>query len=320
MTDRLTLEPALLPELDRQLERAAGAANTHSGSAARLAGWAAATHPSLGQAAASLRQAQGALSDTSSRLTGVRTDLGARANLLGVEAWPAALPAACPTRLPGEWGKKNDVVGRTPEQALARGDGKQDDMITDLWQMPWYGFVGIRDSAWQWGYGMLHADIGQPGDTEVRPGSSIDLFSQNTKFGLVDPSNARWGAAGDTQVAALTWVMGHNRAGITEIEGSGLGAEAEATVGKDGAGLGAQASLGEAAVTAGPLSSKRADDVQARVGVSYGGGAAARLHWSDDDGDGVREYGFGIDYGPLSMDLKSERMDPYVELAKHLLS
>jgi hypothetical protein len=241
----------------------------------------------------------------------VRTQVGQRANLLELEAWPTALP--------GAWGKRNQIVGRTPEEANARADGQQDDLLTDLWQMPWFAYWGVRDSAVQGGYGMLHADLGEPGDSEVRPGSSIDLFSQQSKAGLVDPDTSRWGAAGDAQVFGLNWVMGHNSANVTDIEGSALSAEADASVGKDGASGGAQASLGDVAVTQGRLSNKRADDLQERFGVSAGVGGAGRLHWSDEDRDGVREYGFGFDAGPISLDFKSEKLDPVVEATKRLL-
>jgi hypothetical protein len=146
-----------------------------------------------------------------------------------------------------------------------------------LWQMPWFGYAGIRDSASQWGF------------------------------------------AGDDKVAGLTWVMGHNRLGVTEVEGEALSAEAEASVGKDGATLGAQASLGGAAITGGGgLSSKRADDEQSRFGLGAGVGLAGRLHWSDEDKDGVREIGFGLDVGPLSLDARSEKLDPFAA-ARRLL-
>jgi hypothetical protein len=40
--------------------------------------------------------------------------------------------------------------------------------------------------------------------------------------------------------------------------------------------------------------------------LSEGGGLAGRLHWGDSDGDKHREFGFGFDAGPLSVDVKSE--------------
>ena len=135
MTDRLTLETWLSPELERTLVRAAGTAGSHSGNKSRLVSWASSTHPSLTQAAATLRQA--------------------RANLLRLEAWPTALP--------GAWGKQNLTIGRTPEEANARADGQQDDLLTDVWQMPWFAYWGMRDSAVQDGVGMLHVDLGEPG-------------------------------------------------------------------------------------------------------------------------------------------------------------
>ena len=84
------------------------------------------------------------------------------------------------------------------------------------------------------------------------------------------------------------------------------GAGAEASVGEDGATLGAQASVLQGGVRFGENDPARANDTQVRIGVGLGGGGGGRLHWTDTDGDGSREYGFGADIGPVSFDLRSE--------------
>ena len=52
----------------------------------------------------------------------------------------------------------------------------------------------------------------------------------------------------------------------------------------------------------------RSDDYTIRLGASAGAGAGGRMHWSDDDGDGVREFGVGADVGWFSADLKWENL------------
>lgn len=45
---------------------------------------------------------------------------------------------------------------------------------------------------------------------------------------------------------------------------------------------------------------------QLRVGAGATLGAAGRLHWGDEDGDGWHELGAGFDAGPWSADLRAE--------------
>src|SRR4029079_11016265 len=82
---------------------------------------------------------------------------------------------------------------------------------------------------------------------------------------------------------------------------------AEASIGDDGATLGAGATLVGGSVTLGGDPSRKSDkDESVRLGLSEGAGMAGRLHWGDKDKDGHREYGFGADVGPFSFDIKSE--------------
>ncbi|HZA86709.1 MAG TPA: hypothetical protein VE466_07510 [Acidimicrobiales bacterium] len=43
-----------------------------------------------------------------------------------------------------------------------------------------------------------------------------------------------------------------------------------------------------------------------RLGLSAGPSALIRLHNSDIDADADREYGFGVDLGPITLDYKTE--------------
>jgi hypothetical protein len=47
-------------------------------------------------------------------------------------------------------------------------------------------------------------------------------------------------------------------------------------------------------------------DHMLRLGLSAGAGAGARAHYGDNDGDGLRGFGGGLDFGPISADYKSE--------------
>jgi hypothetical protein len=81
------------------------------------------------------------------------------------------------------------------------------------------------------------------------------------------------------------------------------GAEFDANSGFN---VGAQANLAEIALTAGRSSEDYSTDEIGRFGLSSGVGAAFRGHWGDLDRDGYREYGFGLDLGPISFDIKTE--------------
>lgn len=77
--------------------------------------------------------------------------------------------------------------------------------------------------------------------------------------------------------------------------------------GESGFGVGAQASVGGFNVGGGTTGTDV--DEYGKVGLSEGVGAAVRGSWGDTDGDGFREYGGGIDAGPLSVDMRTE--DPF---------
>lgn len=77
--------------------------------------------------------------------------------------------------------------------------------------------------------------------------------------------------------------------------------------GPDGFGFGAQASVGGFNVGGGTTGTDV--DEYGKFGLSEGMGAAVRGSWGDTDHDGFREYGGGIDIGPVSLDMRTE--DPF---------
>jgi len=93
------------------------------------------------------------------------------------------------------------------------------------------------------------------------------------------------------------------------VQAGGFTASGEAVWDNQGYyGLGAQAAVAEGGLSYGQQGDKAsADDVFLKGGVSEGVGMAGRVYGGTDvDGDGVREYGLGIDYGPGSGDIRIE--------------
>ncbi len=130
-----------------------------------------------------------------------------------------------------------------------------------------------------------------------------------------DDGTAWHGAGAHGKVAGLSGGYGQSGSG-GYIQGGAdaFGFDAEASVNPDrGAQLGAGAYIVQGAVEGGYNNAQTNQGGMARLGVGAGVGAAGRLHWGDEDGDGFREYGLGADIGPVSFDLKSE--DPLMALA-----
>lgn len=144
-------------------------------------------------------------------------------------------------------------------------------------------------------------------------GENGDMISANLQAGMWDNDGAaRYGARGDAQLA-----RGHafNQDWGVGVDGGVMDAAAEASLGGDGFTLGATANAIDGAVTFGGFNADDSwADSQARIGASYGVGAAARGHWGDSDGDGVREIGLGADIPTpipglgISFDVKSEAL------------
>jgi hypothetical protein len=119
----------------------------------------------------------------------------------------------------------------------------------------------------------------------------------------IDPQG-RVNIGANAEVAAMRMGLQPTATRPWGLEAGLFTAQAGSTRNRSTAAIGAQANLVEATATgAGRL---WGDDQSVRVGGSVGGGMSGRLHYGDDDGDGVPEMGFGFDYGPLSFDLRSE--------------
>ena len=74
----------------------------------------------------------------------------------------------------------------------------------------------------------------------------------------------------------------------------------------NGTRVGLSANAAQLALKIGRFDPKNPNDEQLRIGVSAGPGVAIRLHHSDEDGDGRREWGVGLDLGPVTADVKTE--------------
>jgi hypothetical protein len=95
-----------------------------------------------------------------------------------------------------------------------------------------------------------------------------------------------------------------NDRGKIGLDLAGPGANAKWQANENTSEAGASARGGSIAVTAQTTGTDH--DEAARLGYSHGAGAAARFHYGDTDGDGRREYGFGLDVGPVTFDVKTE--------------
>jgi hypothetical protein len=92
--------------------------------------------------------------------------------------------------------------------------------------------------------------------------------------------------------------------GYVAVDVGAGSAAAEASIGDDGFTLGAGVNYAEGSVTSSTTGTDH--DESTRVGLSAGPSFGVRGHWGDKDGDGIPEYGGGIDLGFFSMDAKTE--------------
>jgi hypothetical protein len=113
----------------------------------------------------------------------------------------------------------------------------------------------------------------------------------------------------------LSYTGANGQGGYLQGDAAGPAFDVSSYAGTDGFGLGAQASVGGFNIGAGTRGTET--DEYSKFGLSEGVGAAVRGNWGDTDGDGFREYGFGFDVGPVSVDMRSE--DPLRMAAKNIL-
>lgn len=89
----------------------------------------------------------------------------------------------------------------------------------------------------------------------------------------------------------------------------GISLQGGQSISSDGINTGASLNIASKGIEYNSSDPLRADDrnVKFGAGVSFPPIGGIRGHWSDDDRDGHREYGFGIDAGPISFDYKTEQ-------------
>ena len=171
--------------------------------------------------------------------------------------------------------------------------------------MPYAHLSAMDSGSLQAGLGMIHGSWGN--------GAALDVLSANGEIGMMGaPGQRRLGARGDAQMFKGTTPTNYPIGAEMGV----FDASAEASIGEDGATLGAGASVIDAALHLGNNSAQRNNDQTLRIGGGFGVGAAGRLHWGDSDKDGHREYGFGADIGPVSFDYTTE--DPLMSVANGL--
>ena len=85
-----------------------------------------------------------------------------------------------------------------------------------------------------------------------------------------------------------------------------MSGDLELSGGEDGFTAGAGLTAMGWAVRDDQANPEETDELLTRVGLSGGVGFGVRGHWADSDGDGLREYGAGMDLGLVTLDLKSE--------------
>ena len=166
-----------------------------------------------------------------------------------------------------------------------------------------YGFGKVNPLGIEGGFGGIHQEGGLFGI----PWSS-DGWSAEGKYGLWDEGKPGGGSdtRGGLRLGGGVHKGSFNKDGFVSGDFGFGTASAEANAGTNGATLGLQANAAEGSMTFGNFDKGRGNDESTRMGLSAGVGLAGRLHWGDSDSDGHREIGAGFDFGPFSMDLKTE--------------
>jgi hypothetical protein len=160
-------------------------------------------------------------------------------------------------------------------------------------KMPWGGQPGQPDTI---GFDVLNANL------DV--GHHIDADG-NRAYGLNANANSL------RTNGSVNFGPANGPGGFFGWEFGGPEAAAVATASTHTAQGGAWAGYLSGAATLGTRGTEIDESV--RLGGFAGAGAAGRLHYGDSDGDGNREYGFGIDAGPILFDYKTE--DPLHSIA-----
>lgn len=142
---------------------------------------------------------------------------------------------------------------------------------------------------------------------ENEMGSAKTGFDVGTGSWIDESGNVVHGIDASGQILKSTVRLAESEHHYVDLESSGPDASLGATY-NEGTGtfaIGGQANFGSAAVIAG--TQKTQTDESVRIGGSKGAGAQLRLHGgADADHDGHNEYGFGVDYGFGTIDMKTE--------------
>ena len=158
---------------------------------------------------------------------------------------------------------------------------------------------GPGEENYEIGLGLLNGENGGLASANAQLGVWGDEASENSG------STQRVGARANAQLAKGAT---NNNDNFWNFDGGAINADAEMSIGADGFTVGAGANLVHGAVQMGDISAEDQNDLQVRGGLGLGAGAGVRGHWGDADGDGIRELGFGFDYGVGSFDVKSETL------------
>jgi hypothetical protein len=153
------------------------------------------------------------------------------------------------------------------------------------------------------GLGLFSGQLGQ--------GARADVCQMQSHYGGWGDESGRtnYGFEDDAALARIGMSPG-GALGPFGFDTGVLTANRSLKVNDETASVGAQANLIEGSVSVGN------QEHGIRIGGSLGVGAAGRVHYGDADGDGVREYGFGFDIGPVSADVKSEYVGQQINAIK----
>jgi len=158
----------------------------------------------------------------------------------------------------------------------------------------------------EFGFGLV-GTTGPMGDPNGLHGRA-DSFTGGGFFGLGSDGQIGGGIKGSAAHADIGWGQagqpGGGFYGGADVDAFGFDAHSWVNPDK-GASAGASAYVLQGSATLGNIGTGNHDE-ESRFGLGLGVGAAGRLHWDDADGDGLREYGFGADIGPISFDYKTE--------------
>lgn len=162
-----------------------------------------------------------------------------------------------------------------------------------------FGYAGVNRDAQgdahgvSLGAGLLSGQLGG--------GARGDALQAQAHFGgwRDEQGRTNYGIEGDAALARVGMSPG-GALGPVGFDVGVLTANAGAKANEETASIGAQANIIEGSATLGN------QEHSIRGGASFGVGLAGRAHYGDADGDGVREYGLGFDFGPFSADIKSE--------------